>query len=246
MNILRLFEDFDALSLNEILELTGSPKTTVLRMISSLQEMGFLSKRKDRKYMLGLSLLHYGQLVVQRLDYRKIALPMMYELRDKINEAVNLAIPDGEEVMYVEKVDTSQMVRVYVQVGRRAPYYAGADPRILLAFMEENKLNSYLETVKLTKIASRTITDKETLRKVLESCKQLGYSISFSELEDGAAAIAAPIYNHTGNVVAALSITGPDHRFQKHEEYGLIPLVIQTAARISEALGYNGSRELEV
>lgn len=237
MNILRLFEQYESLTLNDMVALTESPKTTVMRMVGSLEDMGFLSRREDRRYVLGLPFLHYGQLVADRLDLRRVALPFMIGLRDQMNEAVALIIPDGDQAMYVEKVDTSQMVRVYTKVGRRAPYYAGACPRILLAFMDDNWLSQYLESVNLIQVASGTITDKKMLHDTLHQSRTEGYSISFSELENGAAAIAAPIRNHKQEVVAGLSIMGTDYRFQEHKDQGLITLVIETAKKISECLG---------
>lgn len=240
MNILKLFEQHDALSINDIVHLTGSPKTSVMRMIRSLEDMDFLDKRVDKKYVLGLSFLHFGQLVAERLDIRTIALPFMTQLRDEINEAVALVVPHGNEAMYVEKVDASQMVRVYTRVGRPAPYYAAACPRILLAFMEPSQQSAYLEEVELVQIASGTITDKNALRQALEESRRTGYSISFSELETGAAAIAAPIFNHTGEAVAGLSILGTDYRFRAYQEQGneQIERVKQTARSISERLGW--------
>ncbi len=196
MNILQLFEHSEALSINEMVTITNLPKTSVMRMVSSLEDMGFLSKRSDRRYVLGLSLLHYGHLVAERLDLRKVALPLMNQLRDEMDEAVNLSVPEEEEAIYVEKVDAraSQMVRVFTRIGRRAPFYAGACPRIILANMDEDRVNAYLESIQPVQIASGTITDKSQLREVLVKCRQDGYSISFSELENGAAAIAAPIF----------------------------------------------------
>ncbi|MDQ0189860.1 IclR family transcriptional regulator [Alicyclobacillus cycloheptanicus] len=240
MNILKLFEQHEALSLNDIVNLTGSPKTSVMRMIRSLEDMEFISKRADKKYCLGLSFLHFGQLVAERLDIRRIALPYMIELRDEVDEAVALVVPHGDEAMYVEKVDTSQMVRVYTRVGRRAPYYAGACPRILLAFMEPSRREAYIESVQMVKMAAGTITDKAVLRQVLEESRKNGYSMSFSELETGAAAIAAPIFNHQGTVVGGLSILATDYRIREYQEQGgdLANRVKQKANQVSKELGW--------
>ncbi len=238
MNILKVFSEHEALSLNEICEITNIPKTSVVRMVSSLEEMGFLVRQEDRKYALGLMFLHFGQLVSERMDVRKIALPIMYNLRDQINEAVNLIIPDGNEAIYVEKVDTSQMVRVYTRIGRRAPFYAGACPRILLAFMPDDRRDQYLDSVDLKKIASGTIVDKYELYQLLSESRKTGYAVSFSELEDGSAAVAAPIRNHEGNVIAAISIAGPESRFREYLLQNLVDRVLQAALQISLKLGW--------
>jgi IclR family transcriptional regulator, KDG regulon repressor len=245
MNILELFGEYEALSINEMVEVSKLPKSSVTRMVNSLIDMGFLSKRPDRKYELGLMLLYYGQLVSERIDIRKIALPLMEELRDKTNEAVNLALPEENGVIYVEKVDVraNQMIRVYTRIGRQAPYYAGAAPKLLLAYMDAKALNKYLDSADLSKYASKTLTDRSELIQVLDKIKSNGYSISYSELVDGAAAIAAPIRDHNGDVIAALSITGPESRFRDHEANNVIEEVIQTANEISKQMGWQYSTE---
>ncbi|MGZ4123816.1 MAG: IclR family transcriptional regulator [Tumebacillaceae bacterium] len=214
MDLLNLFLTNSRLSLQEMVQLTGIPKTSVYRMLGSLEDMGFLTKDADGKYTLGLLFLQFGQLVSERLDIRHLALPLMRTLRDDVGEAVNLIIPDGKEAIYIEKVDTLQPVRVYTRIGRRAPLYAGACPRILLAYLPGEKRAQYLNDTKLLPIASGTITDTDELERQLDASRRNGYSVSHHELEDGTSAVAAPIFDFKGQVVAGLSIAGPVSRFQ--------------------------------
>ncbi|EGL84159.1 transcriptional regulator, IclR family [Caldalkalibacillus thermarum TA2.A1] len=127
MEMLKLFIDRERLTLQEMVELLQMPKTSVYRMAQSLVELGFLQKTNDY-YQLGLAFLSFGMLVAERLDLRRIALPIMKRLKEETKEAVNLVIRDGDEAIYNEKVDTSEPVRVYTKVGQRAPLYAGACP----------------------------------------------------------------------------------------------------------------------
>lgn len=240
MEILNLFLTHDRLNLQEIAELTKIPKTSAHRMIGSLKEMGFLTKDEEGKYSLGLLFLHFGQLVAERLDIRHKALPVMRELRDEVGEAVNLIVRDGNEAMYIEKVDTPQPVRVYTAIGRKAPMYAGACARILLAFLPEYERDRYLDEVELKQIASKTVTDPEQLQKVLLEAKKKGYTISHSELYDHTSAIGAPIFNHIGHLVAGISIVGPESRFQKDRLPILIKKVKDAANNISFKLGWQG------
>ncbi|MFC4767920.1 IclR family transcriptional regulator [Effusibacillus consociatus] len=243
MELLNLFLTNERLSLQEMAELSKIPKTSVHRMIGSLEEMGFLTKDEEGKYSLGLLFLQFGQLVAERLDIRQVALPVMTRLRDEIGEAVNLIVRDGHEAIYIEKVDTNQPVRVYTAIGRRAPMYAGACPRILLAFLPDFEQDKYLNEVELKPIGSGTITDPDRLRTVLSESRKTGYSVSHSELHNSTSAVGAPIFNHQGQVVAGLSIVGPEARFQEDRLPVLIKKVQGAANEISHKLGWTGLKE---
>ncbi|AEH47636.1 IclR family transcriptional regulator [Parageobacillus thermoglucosidasius] len=237
MEMLKLFIDRERLTLQEMVELLQMPKTSVYRMAQSLVKLGFLQKTDDY-YQLGLAFLSFGMLVAERLDLRKIALPVMERLKEDTKEAVNLVIRDGNEAIYIEKVDTSEPVRVYTKVGRRAPLYAGACPRVLLTFMDRDEQQRYIDNVKMVKIAKNTIVRRDTLRAIIEQDRKRQYTVSYSELEDYSAAVAVPIFNHEGNVVAGLSIAGPEHRFSPEAVQRMVPMLQQAAWQISEQLGF--------
>jgi IclR family transcriptional regulator, KDG regulon repressor len=238
IELLNLFLSNSRLTLTDMVQLLQSPKTSVYRMVRSLEDMGFLTKGADGRYALGLLFLQFGKLVSERLEVRQVALPIMQRLRDQVGEAVNLIIPDGGDAIYIEKLDTTHPVRVYTQVGRRAPMYAGACPRILLSHLPEDELERYLAETELVAIGSGTITDRDFLREVLVMSRQKGYSVSHSELEDHSSAVAAPIRDHNGAVVAGLSIAGPTSRFQEEHLLPLLEACIKEAQAISCALGW--------
>lgn len=238
MEVLNLFLTHAKLSLNEIVQLSGLPKTSVHRMVGSLEDMGFLKKDHEGKYSLGLLFLQFGRLVSDRLDIRNIAYPFMEALRDEADEAVNLVIRDEDEAIYIEKLDTNQHVRVYTQTGRRAPLYAGACPRILLAYFPPQELEQYMEETELRPIASGTITNRAELERILRESRETGCSVSHSELHDDSSAVAAPIFDANGRVVAGLSLVGPAVRFQNEHLSGLTEKVKRTARQISAELGW--------
>ncbi|MFY0545403.1 IclR family transcriptional regulator [Brevibacillus sp. H7] len=239
VELLYVFLDHPQLTLQELVNLTSLPKTSVHRMVTTLEEAGFLRRSQTGVYELGLAFLQFGHAVTERLDIRRMSLPVMQRLKEEIGEAVNLIIRDGDEAIYVEKVDTNEPVRVYTAIGRRAPMYAGACPRILLAHLPRRQREQYLETVQLEPIANNTITDKEVLRRVLEEARQTGYTVSHSELANFTSAVASPIFDHTGQVVAGLSIVGPENRFQAEHLPRLILKTKSAAQEISAKLGWN-------
>ncbi|WP_221568045.1 IclR family transcriptional regulator [Alkalihalobacillus sp. TS-13] len=241
MELLSLFKANKSLSLPQLSKLTSMPKTTVYRMVLSLEETGFLKKNRHGEYELGLGFLQYGQLVKERMDIRKAAIPIMRQLKDELGEAVNLIVREHYEAIYIEKIETDKPVRVFTGIGRSAPLYAGACPRVLLAFLPEEERDHYIETIKLQPIASGTLTDKKALRQVLAETRSKGYTVSHSELHDDSSAIAAPIYGHDDQIFAGLSIVGPENRFRNPDKIThLTEQVKQAAYEISKSIGWNG------
>lgn len=139
MEILRLFIAHDQLTLNEMIELSGMPKTSVHRMATSLADMGLLEKQETGAYRLGLMFLEYGQLVADRLDIRRIARPFMESLRDEVGEAVQLIVREGDEAIYVEKIEGTRPVRLYTAVGRRSPYMQVPVREVFFPFCQRAK-----------------------------------------------------------------------------------------------------------
>ncbi len=241
LDILNLFLKHSELNLNEMVQLSRIPKTSVHRMISSLEDMGFLQRDEQGQYSLGLLFLQYGQLVADRLDIREISTPIMKALRNDVDEAVKLTIKDGREVVCIEQLDTTHPVRLYTKIGQRSPLYAGASSRILLAFSPTNDREQYLKEIELIPISFGTITDKAKLRRILEESVKVGFTVSQAELADYTCSVAAPIFNNTGKVVAGISIIGPDERFHKDRLPKLIDKVKIASSTISKKLGWDKS-----
>ncbi len=235
--------DRRVIGLSELSRLSGIPKATVYRMISTLESHGFINKvsilGKDNQYKLGLRFLEYGKLVSEDLEIRRIALPYMEELRDKVNECVQLIIRDNDEAMYIEKLECTQYIRLYTRTGRHAPLYGGACPRAILTFLPDDEIKRILDSVPLVKVAEGTIVNKEELLELIKQDRQRGYTISYGELEPKTAAVGAPIFNDSGSVVASISVAGPDHRFTETEISYIIEELLKTTRSISKALGHN-------
>lgn len=238
MALLNLFLHKPRLTLSELVSLTGMPKTSVHRMVSSLEEMGFLSRDASGAYSLGLVFLEFGQLVADRLDIRKIAKPVMEELCREVDEAVQLIMRDGNEAIYVEKIEGTQTVRLYTAIGRRSPLYAGACARSILSFLPREEIEAYIKQTELISIGSGTITDPEKLLQEIDASVQNGYTVSYSELENYTAAIGAPIFNHKRQVAAGISIAGFEARFTEDRLPYLTEKVKDAALQISRKIGY--------
>ncbi|MER2048332.1 MAG: IclR family transcriptional regulator [Solibacillus sp.] len=239
MDILNLFIEHTELTFQEIIDLSGIPKSSVYRMLRSLEEMEFLEKGSDSKYRLGLLFLKFGQLVLGRIDLRKVAYPFMHELHNDVKEAINLIVKDGDEAIYIEKIDTKQKVRLYTSIGRKSPLYAGACSRAILSFLPDSEVETYLESINPKSFANGTITEKDKIYETIKQARIDGYTISHSELENHTAAIAAPIFNHNGEVIAGISIAGIEANYQDENIEIYAKKVKKVAEDISMQLGYS-------
>ncbi|ARK25524.1 IclR family transcriptional regulator [Sporosarcina sp. P37] len=240
LDILNLFVEHPALTFQEIIDLSGIPKSSVYRMLTSLEEMNFLEKGADSYYRLGLLFLKYGSLVSKRLDIRKIAYPIMEELHQELKEAINLIVRQGDQAIYVEKIDTFQKVRLYTAVGRSSPLYAGACSRIILSHLSDAYIADYLDSTELKQFANGTFTDREALLASIQETRRNGYTISNSELENFTTSVAAPIFDFNGEVIAGLSIAGIEANYQEENLQTFISKVKEAASEISRQLGYIG------
>lgn len=238
MEIIHVFYQQEHATLSELMAHTGLPKTSAHRMAETLVEMKFLEKDGEGRYRLGLLFLSLGNLVAERLDVRAIALPHMQRLRDQYGEAVNLIIQDDTEAVYIEKADTNERIRVFTQIGRRAPLYAGACPRVLLAYLPEKEQNRLFTKFTYKHYAEGTPLSEREVRKKLQQTREQGWSLSHSELESHSSAVGVPIFDHTGHVVAGLSFVGPEIRFQEAAHVHKLAKALQQAAMdISKRLG---------
>jgi IclR family KDG regulon transcriptional repressor len=139
--------------------------------------------------------------------------PVMEWLVEETAESVFLSVLDGTEALNVDTRESPRSVRLFGQVGRRVPLYAGGTPKILFAFLPEETRSTLLKTVELKPITPYTLTDSSRLEELLLQIRQQGYVVTADDLDVGAHSIAAPIRNYQGQVVAAISVAGPSHRF---------------------------------
>lgn len=172
------------------------------------------------------------------MDIRPVAMPAMEKLHKELGEAINLIIRDRDEAVYIEKIQSIQPVRLYTMIGRRTPLYAGACARVILSFLPAQEREEYLKRVELIPFAKGTISTIEDLRHSISQARNVGYTISYSELEDFTAAIAFPILDYKGEVIAGISIAGIEKDYEGAELERFITLGKQAASEISTKLGY--------
>jgi DNA-binding IclR family transcriptional regulator len=219
----------------------GVAKSTAHRLAATLVSEGMLEQDPEtEKYRLGIALFRLGALVRRRMDVSNQARPYLYELREKTNETVHLAILDGTEIMYVYNLESTQAIRMRSDLGVRKPAYCTAEGQAILAFRPPEVIDQVIQRG-LLPLTPQTITDPAKLLKALSVVRQRGCAIEDEESEIGMRSISAPIRNDAGEVVASVGVAGPATRLSKKAIAAFVPHVIETADLVSRRLGYRAT-----
>lgn len=220
-------------------------KNNIFRLLATLEARGYIEQNKSTEnYRLGLKSLELGQTFIRQMGLLRQARPTLEELALKANETAYLAIMRGQDVIYLDVVEANQTVRVASRVGLRLPPFCTAVGKVLIASDSEEDLRKKLPE-ELEKRTSKTTTDPKVLIEHLKKVHKQGYAIDDEEYEEGVRCIGAPVRDYTGNVVAAISISGPAMRMtEKKIVEDLVQLVREGGEEISRRLGYNIGQEL--
>ena len=227
------------LSLADLAERTGIPRATAFRLLSTLEQSGFLAKEHGA-YQLGIKCFVLGNIVAGGLDLRETAHPHLVALRDATRETTQIAILDHWQVVYLERVLSPLPVGfMRSRAGAILPAYCTGLGKTLLAYRPEHEVAAWAATQRFPALTPRTITTAKRLLKELCVIRERGYGLDEEEREKGVYCIAAPIRNHTSQVVAAISVAGPSHRMPRELAGSTVAsAVLSSAAAISIDLGF--------
>jgi IclR family transcriptional regulator, KDG regulon repressor len=223
-------------------------RSTTYRILLSLERAGFVEKDEEAgTYSLGLAAFEIGNAYLMQKDLIQVSKPIMEDLASKAQETVHLAVLSDIEIVYVNKVDSPRTLGVMSKIGQRGPLHCTALGKALLAFQAEGEQARIIQKIRMTPFTSRTITSKQKLMEELRIIRKQGYALDRREIEEDVECIGSPIQNHLGNVVAAISISGPQRKVGTPRERQFIHAVVKAAALISSKMGYlKDSREKEV
>jgi IclR family acetate operon transcriptional repressor len=224
--------------LTDLVEASGVPRGTVLRLLEVLLDAGVLRTDAAGRYDLGPRLAVWGQRFLDRLDIRGQAEDLMAGLSAATRETCFLGIVQDDQVLYVAKADSPQAVRPAAVVGTVNPLHCTGIGKALLAHADAATVRRCLERP-LVRKTPNTITDPDALAAELAATRERGYAIDEIENEDGVRCVAVPVRDHTGRVVAALSVSAPAYRFSSEDLPGVAELALAAAATLSERLGHH-------
>jgi DNA-binding IclR family transcriptional regulator len=222
--VIDLLELFDhrtpSMSLRELVERTGLPKTTVVRLLANLESRGLITTLRDGDYTLGGTFLRWGRLASQLWEVDEATHASMRRLVERCGETTNIYVRQDEVRLSIAQHEGTSTVRTVVEVGTPMPLSGGAPAKVLLSAAPD--------------LIDRVCTDPEAMRAEVQTVADRGWALSHGERELGASSVAAPIVRD-GRVLAALTISGPTTRFTEERMNTYIEAVTETAKEISGA-----------
>ena len=246
-SLLKAIDTIDAVAeagnvgIRELSSITGFPPSTIHRIVTTLVERNYFQQDPvTRRYSLSYRFLELGSRFQQQTHLTTIALPHLEQLMATARESVNLAVRDGDSMVYLDIVKSSySMLQLFTQPGARVPLYATGVGKLFLSQMQDSELDAYLQRSKPTPYTPHTLVEKAKLVNDLQKIRSRGYSVDNQEMEEGVRCVAALIFDHQGKPAASVSITGAAMRITPNriEQFGT--LAKACAAAISSKLGFN-------
>jgi IclR family transcriptional regulator, KDG regulon repressor len=226
--------------LTDIVRRSGVPKGTALRLLDALISAHAVTADDAGVYRLGGRCAMWGSAFLESVDIRRIARHALEELADMSGETCHLGLLEGLQVLYIDKIDGTQAIRMVSRIGGTNPLYCTGLGKAILPFLPEEQIEA-VATGPLEARTENTITDPDVLRRELASIRRRGYSVDDVENEDGVRCVGAPIFDHQDHVVAGISVAGPAYRMTRERVKEFGPLVRNAAEGISSRLGWSGS-----
>jgi DNA-binding IclR family transcriptional regulator len=240
LTILGILARLGEAGVTEIAAELGVHKSTAFRLVATLESHGMVEQNEERgKYRLGVGVLRLAGATTSRLDVVQEARPICRKLAADSGETVNIAVLSDRSALYLDQVAGQSALQSHNWVGQHIPLHATSNGKVLLSGLSSDEVDNRLP--KLPSYTSDTVTSRARLRRELAEVRDQGYAVAVDELEVGLTAIAAPIRNAHGDVIASLSVSGPTFRLSEPRVKELVPVVQDAADEVSRRLGYGTS-----
>jgi DNA-binding IclR family transcriptional regulator len=240
LDIIETVADLGQAGIRELSAKTGFPPPTIHRILATLVERGYLKQDSiSKSYALSFRFLELGTKVQQRFNLTSVARPHLERLMVATRESVNLAVQDGDHVVYLDSAHSNySMLQLFTQPGARVPLYATGVGKVFLSLWDEKDVREYLERTDRIRFTSRTLVEQEGLLSELRRVRDQGYAVDDEEMEDGVRCVAAAVLDHSAANTAAVSISGTTVRMTRDRMDELVQKVKRCAAAISKEMGY--------
>jgi DNA-binding IclR family transcriptional regulator len=224
----------------ELSERVELNKTTVHRLLGTLVELGYVKQNEDTlQYGLSSKFLSFSESVVRQLDIISLAKPHLRALSQKTHETIHLVSLEGHQAVYIDKLESTESIRMYSYVGKHIPLYCTAVGKIFLAHSDQLDFDAYYETEKasILPLTEKTIVTPEGLKEEINLVRDQGYAVDDEENEPNTFCVSAPIYDHLGKVRYAISVSAPKFRVVDKDFEAYVAMVKETANLISREIG---------
>jgi IclR family transcriptional regulator, pca regulon regulatory protein len=229
--------DHPALTLSEVASHTALPPATARRCLRTLEELGFVV-RSGRSFLLRPKVLELGAAYLESMDVEALTSTLLDDLAQRTGDAAALSVLDGADIVYVARASARTLLRLEARVGSRFPAHATSMGRVLLAGLAPERLRAYFEQATFTALTKHTLTDPAKLERRIDEARRLGYAAVEDELAYGVVAVAVPVLDTSGRVVAALNSSSHSRKISRvelaRERVGMLQAV---SAQLSKELG---------
>ncbi|MGH3240929.1 MAG: IclR family transcriptional regulator [Spirillospora sp.] len=225
-------------TLDELAAKVGVHKTTVLRLLRTMEADRFVHRDADHRFHLGSRLFALAGAALEQRGIRDIAAPHLARLNDTTGQTIHLGVYEGGNVIYLDKYDSRHSIRMYSRVGLSMPLHATAIAKVLLADLPEPRRRRAADEIEYTPFTEHTITGPSQLLDELSRVAEQGYALDDAEHETFIRCVAAPVRDATGRVIAAVSISVPEVVLTRDEVLALLPVLLDTVQSVSTACGH--------
>ena len=237
IKILELLADKGELSVAEAASRLGMNRSTCHRFLVTLRELGYVVQNPLSHYRLSFQILELGMKVADRMQIREVAYPYLKELSTLFNETINLGYWDNNEIVHLDKINTTEVLRIDPNIGSRVPAYCTALGKAILAYLPEEELSHFLKSVPLKAMTENTITTKEKLLQELERIRKQGFAVDREELSIGLRCVASPVFDYTNYPLYSVSVAGPASRLTIEKIDVVKEEVKRVCRELSKSLG---------
>jgi IclR family acetate operon transcriptional repressor len=240
LDLLEALASAGELGVSDLAARTGLVPSTAHRLLSTLVERGYAAQSAaGGRYLIGYKLLELASGLQDRVERLRLAAREHLEaIQRETGETTNLVVLEGREVVYVDKVDGTRSVRLFLEVGRAIPAHTSGAGKAILAWRSEEDVAALLGGAPLARSTRHTITTLDGLHEEFARIRRRGFATDNEEHEDGVACVGTPVFDHRGLAIAALSVSGPTLRLSPRRVAELRPIVIKQARALAELLGH--------
>jgi IclR family transcriptional regulator, KDG regulon repressor len=238
IQVLQLISDAKTLpKLRDLLDQCELTRPTLYRVLASLEAEGLIEQTAAKEFKPGIRLVSLARRALAENDVRRIARPFLERLCEETGETVHLALRSGDELVYIDKIESQQFVRMTSMVGTRIPFHSSGVGKAFLAGMPTDQANQLIDRLEMEKVTKFTTTSRTELRKSVQRIRMARYVFDDQETEEGIVCYGTAIYDHTDLPVAAVSVSVPLFRHNNPGNHYILPL-LSLVKSISERLGH--------
>ena len=228
----------DGLTATEISQEMGQSVSATYHILNTLKQQNLIRQSDSRKYYIGSGLFRIAENARAKDTLARLAAGNLKSLSSLTGETANLVVLRDLEVEYIAQAESSRLLKMFTQIGARVPYYCTGGGKAILAYLPAPVQQEIISRTKFTRFTEHTLTTASALTSQLSEIRSCGFALDREEREPGVTCIAAPIFNYQGDVLCALSISGPTSRFSQKGKEDLARHVTAAAAEISRLYGY--------